>query len=146
MAPRSCREGTRMLKLAAALLSFLALAAAALAEPASLSFGGGRLVEKYASRGPQAAIIEFVPPDQTLDSWTSLVGFRGLWESKGTAADAAAALALVTGERYPASKPASSPKARRRWSSSSPRRRTRPRGIQRLQIRASARLPRDRVV
>src|SRR5829696_2251050 len=105
MAPRSCREGTRMLKLAAALLSFLALAAAALAEPASLSFGGGRLVEKYARSGPQAAIIEFVPPDQTLDSWTSLVGFRGLWESKGTAADAAAALALVTGERYPASKP-----------------------------------------
>jgi len=94
-----------MLKLAAALLSFLALAAAALAEPASLSFGGGRLVEKYARSGPQAAIIEFVPPDQTLDSWTSLVGFRGLWESKGTAADAAAALALVTGERYPASKP-----------------------------------------
>src|SRR5215217_973603 len=105
MAPRSCREETRMLKIAAALLSFLALAAAALAEPASLSFGGDRLVEEYARSGPQAAIIEFVPPDQTLDSWTSLVGFRGLWESKGTAADAAAALALVTGERYPASKP-----------------------------------------
>jgi hypothetical protein len=94
-----------MLKIAAALLSFLALAAAALAEPASLSFGGDRFVEKYARSGPQAAIIEFVPPDQTLDNWTSLVGFRGLWESKGTAADAAAALARVTGERYPASKP-----------------------------------------
>src|SRR5215217_9036404 len=93
MAPRSCREETRMLKIAAALLSFLALAAAALAEPASLSFGGDRLVEKYARSGPQAGIIEFVPPDQTLDNWTSLVGFRGLWESKGTAADAAAALA-----------------------------------------------------
>ncbi len=94
-----------MLKIAAALLSFLALAAAALAEPASLSFGGDRLVEKYGRSGPQAAIIEFVPPDQTLDNWTSLVGFRGLWESKGTAADAAAALARVTSERYPSSKP-----------------------------------------
>src|SRR3954453_4879687 len=105
MAPRACRGGARMLKIAAALGSSLPLAAAALAEPASLSFGGDRLVEKYARSGPQAAIIEFVPPDQTLDSWTSLVGFRGLWENKGTAADAAAALARVTSERYPASTP-----------------------------------------
>src|SRR4051795_3842526 len=101
MAPRSCREETRMMKLAAALLSFLALAAAALAEPASLSFGGDRLVEKYARSGPQAGIIEFGPPDQTLDNWTTLVGFRGLWESKGTAADAAEGLAAVTRGRHP---------------------------------------------
>src|SRR3954462_2624154 len=105
MAPRSCREEPRMMKLAAALLSFLALAAAALAEPASLSFGGDRLVEKYARSGPQAGIIEFVPPDQTLDNWTTLVGFRGLWESKGTAADAADARGLLADERYPPSKP-----------------------------------------
>lgn len=93
-----------MLKALAACVALLA-SVAAQAEPASLAFAGDRYVRKHEQGNARASIIEFVPGDESIDGWTRLVGFHGLWDNDSTAAQAAATLARLTEQRYPNAKP-----------------------------------------
>ena len=92
-----------MVRTAVALLWLLAAAAAALAPPASLSFGGDRLVRKHEQSNARAGIVEFVPADETLDGWTRLVGFFVFWDNPGSPKQAGETLTRLNEERYPGS-------------------------------------------
>ena len=89
-----------MLKIAFALLALLSSPTAAGAQ-ATLTFGGEPYVRKHEQMNEKAAIIEFVPAEETLEDWTRLVGFHGFWHNKDTAAEAAQTLARLAAERYP---------------------------------------------
>ena len=66
-----------------------------------LTFVGDPLVAKYDSLGAQGGLIEFVPPDETVEGWTRLIGYRAFLDSQQGAAEAADALARQARQRYP---------------------------------------------
>lgn len=70
-----------------------------------LTFVGDPLVAKYDSLGAQGGLIEFVPPNETIEGWTRLVGYRAFLDSPQSAPEAAAALARQTRQRYPGTSP-----------------------------------------
>ena len=65
-----------------------------------LTFVGDPLVPKYGSLGAHGGLIEFVPPNETIEDWTRLVGYRAFLGSRQTASEAAAALARQARQRY----------------------------------------------
>lgn len=93
-----------MTRAAVALVILVASLTLAVAET-SLVFGGDRFVRKYTSGNDKARLIEFVPPEESIEDWTQLIGYRAIFDSSQTAGQAAAAIAAVTTERYPAAKP-----------------------------------------
>lgn len=93
-----------MMRAALAAIAMLACLVPARAEP-SLVFGGDQFVPKYASGNEKARLIEFVPPDETVENWTQLIGYRAIFDSRQDAREAAAAIAAAAQARYPGSKP-----------------------------------------
>jgi hypothetical protein len=92
-------------------MSFITLASVLLLSQASaapslgsLRFVGDPLIAKYDSLGAQGGLIEFVPPHETVEDWTRLVGYRAFLDSRQSAAEAADALARQARQRYPAAK------------------------------------------
>ena len=89
-----------MMRAALGLVALLTSLVVAHAEP-SLVFRGDQFVRKSASGNEKARLIEFVPPDQTLENWTQLIGYRAIFDSPQTALQAASAIAAVTQQRFP---------------------------------------------
>jgi hypothetical protein len=93
-----------MMRGAITLVALLASVVLAHAEP-SLVFRGDQFVPKYRSGNDQARLIEFVPPNETVENWTQLIGYRAIFESPQSARQAAAAIASAAQGRYPGAKP-----------------------------------------
>lgn len=91
-----------MIRAAIAALALLASAKMACAEPA-LVLGGETFVPKYTSGNDKARLIEFVPPGETVDNWTQLVGYRVVFAGAQSARAAAEAIAAAAQARYPGS-------------------------------------------
>lgn len=92
----------RMTITALALALALSLVEAGAAPSAApISVVGDPLVAKYDSLSAEGGLIEFVPPNETIEDWTRLVGYRAFLDSRQTAPEAAAALARQTRQRFP---------------------------------------------
>lgn len=85
---------------ALALALSLAQATAAPSE-SRLTFAGHALIEKTNTVSPQGGLIEFVPPNETQENWTRLVGYRAFLDSRQTAYETASTHARQMRERYP---------------------------------------------
>jgi hypothetical protein len=90
---------------AAITLIFLMLAVSfASAEPATFDFGGERFVKKFdASKAPNAQ-VEFGLPAESIEAWTRLVTVHAFPNGGNDAMRAAANLANLIRQRYPAAK------------------------------------------
>lgn len=75
------------------------------AAPSELTFVGDPLVAKHDSLGSQGGVIDFVPPNETIDGWTRLVGYRAVLDSRQSAPEAAAALGREMRRKFPGTKP-----------------------------------------
>ena len=69
-----------------------------------LTFVGDPLVAKYDSLGAQGGLIEFVPPDESVENWTRLVGYRAFLDSQQSAVEVVDALARQARQQYPGAK------------------------------------------
>jgi hypothetical protein len=92
------------MRAALAAIAFLACLAPARAEP-SLVFRGEPFVPKYTSGNDKARLIEFVPPNETVENWTQLIGYRAIFDSPQSASQAATAIAAAARGSYPGAKP-----------------------------------------
>jgi hypothetical protein len=94
----------------AVMRTVLALAAAvagltpARAEP-TLVFRGETFVQRYESGNDKARLAEFVPPGETLQTWTKLIGYRAVFDSVQSPTDAAAVVGKLAQQRYAGAKP-----------------------------------------
>jgi hypothetical protein len=93
-----------MMRLTLALVALVTLLAPAQAE-APLVFGGAAFVRKYESGNDKARLVEFVPPGETLQNWTKLIGYRAIFDSRQSPAEAAAIVGALAEQRYAGAKP-----------------------------------------
>jgi hypothetical protein len=93
-----------MMRFTLAVVALLASLAPARAE-APLVFGGAAFVQKYASGNHEARLVEFVPPGETLQNWTKLIGYRAIFDSRQSPAEAAAVVGALAEQRYAGAKP-----------------------------------------
>ncbi len=91
----------RMIAVAFALLMSISAASA----QATLTFRGESFVRKHEALNERGGLVEFVPPDQTLENWTQLVAYRAFFDSKQTIPQAAATVGRLAAQRYPGAKP-----------------------------------------
>jgi hypothetical protein len=84
----------------AAALGLILSSAVANAQPA-FDFLGDHFVRKHEKISERAGLIEFVPADETLQSWTKLVGFRAFLDSGQSANEAAKIVVGLARQRYP---------------------------------------------
>ena len=87
-----------------ALAAAVAGLTAARAEP-TLVFRGETFVQRYESGNDKARLAEFVPPGETLQTWTKLIGYRAVFDSVQSPTDAAAVVGKLARQRYAGAKP-----------------------------------------
>ena len=91
------------MKVAVALAILVATVSSARAE--SLVFRGDEFVRKYESGNDKARLVEFIPPNENLQNWTKLIGYRAVFDSRQTPAEAAAVVGALASQRYGGAKP-----------------------------------------
>ena len=92
------------MKMIAVALALLVSTSAASAQ-ATLTFRDEAFVRKHEAANARGGLVEFVPPDETLENWTQLVGYRAFFDNTQSAAQAAAAIGRLASQRYPGAKP-----------------------------------------
>jgi hypothetical protein len=93
-----------MMRSALALAALVGSLMLARAEPPFV-FRGEAFVQKYASGNDKARLVEFVPPNESLEGWTKLIGYRAIFDNPQSPAEAAAILAEIAQQRYAGAKP-----------------------------------------
>ena len=71
----------------------------------SITFRGDSFVRQHESLNANGGLLEFVPPGETVQNWTQLVGYRAMLDNSQSPVEAATIVGRLAAQRYPGAKP-----------------------------------------